>query len=250
MLEGLTSLIRRAKSEGGKCYASLYELTDHELIGLLAGLDKIEIVLSNNGTGDKGEPYDKGNMAAAQALQARGRTGSSGSRSRKRDALTGCANEPTDQWQDRYFDPASMASLERQFWVSEGAPLPARTPKTAITKRLGAILAPGADEPATPAPAKGKGAAKTGGTKTAGKKAAAATAGKGATKTTKHAAAAKTKTSTKRKAASGSGQVRQESGQDKSGQAQAGQKSAAKKMSQATAKKTTGGKKRATARSK
>lgn len=69
LLEGLTSIIRRANTEGGKCYASLYELTDKELIGLLAGLDQVEVVLSNNGTGDKGEPYDKGNTAAAAALK-------------------------------------------------------------------------------------------------------------------------------------------------------------------------------------
>jgi phosphatidylserine/phosphatidylglycerophosphate/cardiolipin synthase-like enzyme len=31
-----------------------------------------------------------------------------------------------DKWQDRYFDPASLASLERQFWAGGGQPLPAR----------------------------------------------------------------------------------------------------------------------------
>ena len=48
-------------------------------------------------------------------------------------------NEPNDQWQDRYFDVSSMASLERQFWVSDGAPLPARVPKTPIAKRKGSF---------------------------------------------------------------------------------------------------------------
>jgi hypothetical protein len=31
-----------------------------------------------------------------------------------------------DKWQDRYFNPASLASLERQFWAGGGQPLPAR----------------------------------------------------------------------------------------------------------------------------
>ena len=31
-----------------------------------------------------------------------------------------------DKWQDRYFNPASLASLERQFWAGGGQPLPPR----------------------------------------------------------------------------------------------------------------------------
>jgi PLD-like domain len=31
-----------------------------------------------------------------------------------------------DKWQDRYFNPASLASLERQFWAGGGHPLPPR----------------------------------------------------------------------------------------------------------------------------
>ena len=69
LLEGLTSVMRRAEKEGGKCYASLYELTDAELIQHLVDLPNLEIVLSNNGTGDKGEPYDKGNADAAEKLK-------------------------------------------------------------------------------------------------------------------------------------------------------------------------------------
>jgi phosphatidylserine/phosphatidylglycerophosphate/cardiolipin synthase-like enzyme len=68
LLSGLTSIIERANKEGGKCYAALYELTDDELIGLLDSLQNVEIVLSNNGTGDKGEPYDGGNAKAAEKL--------------------------------------------------------------------------------------------------------------------------------------------------------------------------------------
>ncbi len=59
-------------------------------------------------------------------------------------------NEPNDSWQDRYFDPASMASLERQFWVSEGEPLAARVPKFAIKKRRGSVFAPGEFIPTEP----------------------------------------------------------------------------------------------------
>jgi hypothetical protein len=51
-------------------------------------------------------------------------------------------NEPDDTWQDRYFDASSMASLERQFWVSEGDPLAARLPKFEIKQRKGSILDP------------------------------------------------------------------------------------------------------------
>jgi phosphatidylserine/phosphatidylglycerophosphate/cardiolipin synthase-like enzyme len=59
-------------------------------------------------------------------------------------------NEPDDKWQDRYFDPSSMASLERQFWVSEGEPLSGRVPKTAIEQRRGSILQPTGSESETP----------------------------------------------------------------------------------------------------
>lgn len=68
LLEGLTSIIDRASKEGGRCFAALYEFTDTELIGKLASLQNVEIILSNNGTGSDGEPYDKGNIDAAKAL--------------------------------------------------------------------------------------------------------------------------------------------------------------------------------------
>lgn len=32
----------------------------------------------------------------------------------------------SSSWQDRYFDPTRIASLERQFWIGDGAPLPPR----------------------------------------------------------------------------------------------------------------------------
>ncbi|VIO69052.1 phospholipase D-like domain-containing protein [Bradyrhizobium ivorense] len=68
LLDALLSIIKRAKLEGGKCYASLYELTDTQLIAELVSLDKVEIILSNNGTGDDGKPYDDGNAFAAEQL--------------------------------------------------------------------------------------------------------------------------------------------------------------------------------------
>lgn len=67
LLSGLLSIIDRANKEGGKCYASLYEFTDDELIAALSGLSRREVILSNNGTGDDG-PYDAGNAKAAAAL--------------------------------------------------------------------------------------------------------------------------------------------------------------------------------------
>lgn len=71
LLGMLTSIIERAKKEGGKCYAALYEFTDKELIETLTSLDEIELILSNNGTGDDGKPYDEGNIAAAEAFAGR-----------------------------------------------------------------------------------------------------------------------------------------------------------------------------------
>src|SRR4051812_4138518 len=71
LLSGLTSIIERANKEGGKCYATLYELTDDELIKNLVSLKDAEIILSNNGTGDDGKPYDDGNTNAAHALSGR-----------------------------------------------------------------------------------------------------------------------------------------------------------------------------------
>lgn len=55
-IEALTSLLKRAKVEGGKCYCALYELTDPELIGALKkskGL--VEVILSNADSSEKDE---------------------------------------------------------------------------------------------------------------------------------------------------------------------------------------------------
>lgn len=47
-LAALPSLLRRAKAEGGKCFAALYELTDPELIAaLIEHKDFVELILSN-----------------------------------------------------------------------------------------------------------------------------------------------------------------------------------------------------------
>jgi hypothetical protein len=44
----LTSLLDRAKKEGGKCFCALYELTDVELVNALkAGKGRVEVILSN-----------------------------------------------------------------------------------------------------------------------------------------------------------------------------------------------------------
>ena len=71
LLGALTSIIERAKKEGGKCYAALYEFTDKELIAALVSLNDIELILSNNGTGDDGKPYDDGNAPSAAAFAGR-----------------------------------------------------------------------------------------------------------------------------------------------------------------------------------
>jgi hypothetical protein len=67
LLGALLLLLERAK-QGGACFAALYELTDGELIKALAAVPNLHLVLSNNGTGEKGAPYDEGNIDAAKAL--------------------------------------------------------------------------------------------------------------------------------------------------------------------------------------
>lgn len=53
MIEALSSLLKRAKKEGGHCYCALYELNDPELLKLLLSLPKqVHIILSNTGTDD------------------------------------------------------------------------------------------------------------------------------------------------------------------------------------------------------
>jgi len=72
-LEGaVVSLLKQRATEGGECFAALYELTDDRLISeLVAAGDKLHIVLSNN-TGDDRKNYDGANH------DARGRLAGSG----------------------------------------------------------------------------------------------------------------------------------------------------------------------------
>jgi hypothetical protein len=54
-IEALTSLLRRARSDGGKCYCALYELTDKELINeLKASKGRVEVILSNADSSETG----------------------------------------------------------------------------------------------------------------------------------------------------------------------------------------------------
>ena len=62
MLEALKKLLNRAASDGGACYAALYELTDPELEQQLLQQKNLHIILSNTGTDDKE------NQPARQAL--------------------------------------------------------------------------------------------------------------------------------------------------------------------------------------
>jgi len=69
----LTSLLDRARTKGGSCWASLYELTDPVLIERLVACDDLHLILSNNND-EKTENkktvtiYDGKNQAAATAL--------------------------------------------------------------------------------------------------------------------------------------------------------------------------------------
>ncbi|WP_254508482.1 phospholipase D-like domain-containing protein [Anatilimnocola floriformis] len=68
----LTQLLDRAESEGGSCWAALFELTDKALIDKLAACKDLHLILSNNNT-EKTETkpmvYDGKNNAAAVALE-------------------------------------------------------------------------------------------------------------------------------------------------------------------------------------
>ncbi len=67
ILEGMKLLLNRARSEGGTCYAALYELTDPELLQLLLDSKNVlQIILSNTGS------TDEENDAARQALHEAG----------------------------------------------------------------------------------------------------------------------------------------------------------------------------------
>jgi phosphatidylserine/phosphatidylglycerophosphate/cardiolipin synthase-like enzyme len=64
----LLQLLRERQQSGGRCYASLYELTDATLIAeLLAAQESLHLVLSNN-TGDRTKGYDYANGDARRQL--------------------------------------------------------------------------------------------------------------------------------------------------------------------------------------
>jgi PLD-like domain len=62
LIEALTSLLDRARQEGGQCYAALYELNDPELEKLLIGNPALHLILTTAGNGDSE------NRPARQAL--------------------------------------------------------------------------------------------------------------------------------------------------------------------------------------
>jgi phosphatidylserine/phosphatidylglycerophosphate/cardiolipin synthase-like enzyme len=73
-IEALTSLFDRARSEGGKCFLALYELTDEELISAIEkNKSRVELILSNaDGSktvnGKQVKVYDKTNAATRKRL--------------------------------------------------------------------------------------------------------------------------------------------------------------------------------------
>jgi phosphatidylserine/phosphatidylglycerophosphate/cardiolipin synthase-like enzyme len=53
IIEGVESLLQRAQTEGGTCYAALYELDDPELLKRLLNMgDHLHLILSNTGSDD------------------------------------------------------------------------------------------------------------------------------------------------------------------------------------------------------
>lgn len=52
IIEGVTLLLDRAKTQGGTCYLALYELNDPELIQALLAMPSLHLILSNTGTDD------------------------------------------------------------------------------------------------------------------------------------------------------------------------------------------------------
>jgi hypothetical protein len=68
---GVLKLFERAKNEGGECYCALYELSDKDLFGNLASLEKkVHVVLSNAGedTEEGSGDGDKTNADARHKL--------------------------------------------------------------------------------------------------------------------------------------------------------------------------------------
>ncbi len=52
-IENVTGFFAKAKKEGGKCYAALYELTDNQLIDEISKSNNIEVILSNANGSEK-----------------------------------------------------------------------------------------------------------------------------------------------------------------------------------------------------
>lgn len=74
LLRALTTLLDRANAEGGSCWASLYELTDPELILRLCQQDQLHLILANNNdeqtrNGRRVSVYDGKNRGAALEIQ-------------------------------------------------------------------------------------------------------------------------------------------------------------------------------------
>ncbi|HYM60374.1 MAG TPA: phospholipase D-like domain-containing protein, partial [Thermoanaerobaculia bacterium] len=74
LFKALTTLLDRARNEGGSCWAALFELTDQELIERLCACKDLHLILANNNDevtldGHKKTVYDGKNKPAAEALQ-------------------------------------------------------------------------------------------------------------------------------------------------------------------------------------
>ncbi|MFZ2053097.1 MAG: phospholipase D-like domain-containing protein [Candidatus Aminicenantales bacterium] len=73
LVDAVTFLLKRARSEGGRCLCALYELTDEELIAELESTPGTEIILSNaDSTSNKKKVYDGTNQRARNRLSACG----------------------------------------------------------------------------------------------------------------------------------------------------------------------------------
>jgi len=71
IIEAVTSLLKRAQSEGGECYMALYELSDEELIDDIIALGKqVHVVLSATPTNDN--PPKGGGPTSRQKLHQAG----------------------------------------------------------------------------------------------------------------------------------------------------------------------------------
>ncbi len=69
MIDAVTSLLRRARAEGGRCLCALYELSDEELIRALEDTPGTEIILANaDGEVGKKKVYDGTNQEARDRL--------------------------------------------------------------------------------------------------------------------------------------------------------------------------------------